>query len=78
MQQHQATHQQGSLMLEKRIIQLLTETNLTFKEIVIKLEGENLAASIGMIRRINRDNRYRRPSYESKPTPTQRDALVAE
>jgi hypothetical protein len=77
MLQHQAVHQQN-LLLERRIIQLLTETNLTFKEIIIKLEGENLNASIGMIRRINRDNRYRRPRYDSKLTPVQRESLVEE
>lgn len=62
--------------LESRIIELLTTTDLTFKEIIIKLEGENLSASIGVIRRINRDNRYRQPRYDSKLTPAQREALV--
>lgn len=76
-----STSQDGGLNgspLERRIIELLTTTNLTFKEIIIKLDGENLVASIGIIRRINRDNRYRRPRYDSKLTPAQRASLVDE
>lgn len=65
-------------LLELRIIELLTTTDLTFKEIILKLENENLSASIGIIRRINRDNRYRQPRYDSKLTPNQREALVKE
>lgn len=65
-------------LLERRIIELLTTTNLTFREIILKLDGENLSASIGIIRRINRDNRYRRPRYDSKLTPAQRESLVEE
>lgn len=65
-----------NLVLEARIIELLTKTDLTFKEIILKLEKEHLSASIGIIRRINRDNRYRQPRYDSKLTPTQREALV--
>lgn len=65
-------------LLEARIIELLTSTDLTFKEIILTLEGENLSASIGIIRRINRDNRYRQPRYDSKLTPAQREALVKE
>lgn len=64
--------------LESRIIELLTTTDLTFKEIILTLETENLSASIGIIRRINRDNRYRQPRYDSKLTPAQREALVKE
>lgn len=63
-------------VLEVRIIELLTKTDLTFKEIIRMLEKENLSASIGIIRRINRDNRYRQPRYDSKLTPSQREALV--
>lgn len=70
--------QSGAGLLERRIIELLTTTNLTFKEIILKLGGENLSASIGTIRRINRDNRYRRPRYDSKLTPAQRESLVEE
>lgn len=65
-------------MLETRIVELLTTTDLTFKEIITKLESENLSASIGIIRRINRDNRFRRPRYDSKLTPAQREALIKE
>lgn len=65
-------------LLELRIIELLTTTDLTFKEIILKLEAENMTASIGIIRRINRDNRYRQPRYDSKLTPAQREALVQE
>lgn len=65
-------------LLETRIIELLTTTDLTFKEIILRLEAENLSASIGIIRRINRDNRYRQPRYDSKLTPAQREALVKE
>lgn len=65
-------------LIENRVIELLTKTNLTFKEIVTKLESEDLAASIGVIRRINRNNRYRQPRYDSKLSPSQRSALVQE
>lgn len=65
-------------LIENRVIELLTKTNLTFKEIVTKLESENMAASIGVIRRINRNNRYRQPRYDSKLSPSQRSALVQE
>lgn len=65
-------------LLELRIIELLTTTDLTFKEIILRLENENLTASVGIIRRINRDNRYRQPRYDSKLTPSQREALVKE
>lgn len=68
----------SSSLLESRIIDLLTTTDLTFKEIIVRLEAEHLSASIGVIRRINRDNRYRQPRYDSKLTPTQREALVQE
>lgn len=65
-------------LLETRIIQLLTTTDLTFKEIILRLETEKLSASVGVIRRINRENRYRQPRYDSKLTPKQREALVKE
>lgn len=65
-------------LLEARIIELLTTTDLTFKEIILRLERDNLSASIGIIRRINRDNRYRQPRYDSKLTPAQRESLVKE
>jgi len=67
-----------NILLEMRIIELLTTTDLTFKEIILTLETENLSASIAIIRRINRDNRYRQPRYDSKLTPSQREALVKE
>lgn len=69
---------QKNSLLETRIIELLTTTDLTFKEIILRLEAENLSASVGIIRRINRDNRYRQPRYDSKLTPHQREALVKE
>lgn len=65
-------------LTENRVIELLTKTNLTFKEIVNKLESENMVASIGVIRRINRNNCYRQPRYDSKLSPSQRSALVQE
>lgn len=74
LRQHQ--QEQQNIQLERRIIELLTRTNLTFKEIIQKLDRENLSASVGIIRRINRDNRYRRPRYDSKLTPAQRESLV--
>lgn len=64
--------------LERRIIELLTATDQTFKEIISTLRSENLSASVGIIRRINRNNRYRQPRYDSKLTPNQREALVRE
>lgn len=65
-------------ILEQRVIELLTKTDLTFKEIVSKLENEKFTASIGLIRRINRDNRYRPPRYDSKLDPKQRQSLLKE
>lgn len=65
-------------LLESRIIELLTTTDLTFKEIILRLETENMCASIGIIRRINRDNRFRQPRYDSKLNPSQREALIKE
>lgn len=65
-------------LLEAKIIELLTTTDLTFKEIILRLEAEDMFASIGIIRRINRDNRYRQPRYDSKLNPSQREALIKE
>lgn len=73
-----ATGSAGSHLLESRVIELLSKTDLTFKEIINKLQDEKLYASVGIIRRINRDNRYRQPRYDSKLTPSQRDALLKE
>lgn len=67
-----------SAQLEARIIELLTSTRLTFKQIVNRLQADKLSASIGLIRRINRDNRFRRPRYDSKLTREQRALLLDE
>lgn len=65
-------------ILEARIIELLTGTNLTFKQIIEKLESEGHSATIGIIRKINRDHRYRQPRYDSKLTLDKRHQLVQE
>lgn len=64
--------------IEVRVIELLTNTDLTFKEIIQKLEEEGHSATIGIIRRINRDHRYRQPRYDSKLTLEQRERLIQE
>lgn len=65
--------------LEQRIVELLRTTRLTFKQIVNKLQAElSSSVNVGTIRRINRDNRFRRPRYDSKLTREQRARLLDE
>lgn len=61
---------------ELRIITLLAETEMTFKQIIMQLKNENINASFNTIRRVNRNHQYRRPRYDPKLTLKQREELV--
>lgn len=65
-------------LIDERIKNLLTNTNLTFKQIIEKLRSENMSASFNTIRRVNRNHRYRKPRYDAKLTPQQRKELIVE
>lgn len=63
-------------LVDDRIRTLLTSTDLTFKQIIEQLRGENMPASFNTIRRVNRNHRYRKPRYDAKLTPQQRKELI--
>lgn len=63
-------------LIDERIRKLLSETDLTFKQIIEKLKGENISASFNTIRRVNRNNIFRKPRYDAKLTPHQRKELI--
>lgn len=62
--------------MEERIKTLLTTTDLTFKQIIEQLRSENIPASFNTIRRVNRNNIFRKPRYDAKLTPQQRKELI--
>lgn len=62
---------------DERIKTLLTSTDLTFKQIIEQLKKENIPASLNTIRRVNRNNIFRKPRYDSKLTEQQRDELIS-
>lgn len=64
--------------IDERIKDLLLSTDLTFKQIIEKLRGENMSASFNTIRRVNRNHRYRKPRYDAKLTPSQRKELIVQ
>lgn len=61
---------------DERIKYLLVNTDLTFKQIIEHLRTEGLTASFNTIRRVNRNNRFRKPRYDAKLTPSQRRQLI--
>lgn len=63
---------------DERIKNLLLTTDLTFKQIIDQLKNEGLAASFNTIRRVNRNNRYRKPRYDAKLTTNQRKQLISQ
>lgn len=73
-----ATSRKHSSSVDERIKNLLTSTDLTFKQIIEQLKGEGLSASFNTIRRVNRNNRFRKPRYDAKLTPSQRRQLISQ